>query len=521
MQEQSQYGSLESKAILPYDSDFTYSAGATIFDEATNANYTSLQDNNQGHSLVDTDWWKKTSIGIDLINSKIQEHNESETAHLDIRELITSLSNAVADIEDLIPEEASENNKLADKEYVKQNYVPITFASRLYFNKTGENTASLDNTAPEPDNSNTLVVASTNTSFDWDNPTIVLTRTLESEIQLNDTNSFALDLYFDLSRNTEITFGAKIKVSTDNGITWTYISSNQSFGEKAYNSGFNSEDIVVYTDLATNETYPVGTLIAIELFKKQENNTSLTTTYYCGVEIDGANVYSFAEFNFANTKINTNQIEDGAVTYDKLAQPVKDLINASELPSHTGADAGKVLTVDNQNDVVWDYPADEVVKFTKTNSGGTFTIDSADWVKAMNNDKAILVVTDGANYYVLIKAKYDATTVYFECDTKLAKFIKNGNTYTGTFEDIYSVFTNTAVSSWASDSSYAGYDYKATITLSGVTADMIPQVVFGGSEASSGNYLPVAESFDGGIYIWSKVNDAIIIPTIILQKAGA
>lgn len=84
-------------------------------------------------------------------------------------------------------------------------------------------------------------------------------------------------------------------------------------------------------------------------------------------------------------------------------------------------------------------------------------------------------------------------------------------------------FSNTVVAQadWQSDNTYTGYDYKAEITLTGATADMIPTVVFGGSEASSGNYLPVAESFAGGIYIWAKVNDAITIPTIILQKAGA
>ena len=319
--------------------------------------------------------------------------------------------------------------------YINSNFVPLSFASRLYLSKTGTDTAELVNTAPTPSATNTLVVTSTNTSFDWNTPTLTITRTLETAIQLNNTNSFAVDLYFDLSRNTELTFGAKIKVSTDNGTTWTYISSNQSFGEKAYNNGFNSEDIVVYTDLATNETYPIGTLVAIELFKKQEHNSSLTTTYYCGVEIDGANVYSFVEFNFANTRINTNQIEDGAVTYDKLGQDVKDMI-ADPLPSHTAADTGKVLQVNNQNQVIWNYAPDEIVTFTKTNSSGTFAITSAEWVSAVNNDKAILRVTDGTDYYVLYKVKYDATTVYFEGSGKIAEFIKNGANYSGTFENL-------------------------------------------------------------------------------------
>lgn len=50
-----------SKAILPYDSDFSYSAGASVFDVNTGAIYTSLVDGNVGHLLSDTDYWQETS----------------------------------------------------------------------------------------------------------------------------------------------------------------------------------------------------------------------------------------------------------------------------------------------------------------------------------------------------------------------------------------------------------------------------------------------------------------------------
>lgn len=106
------------------------------------------------------------------------------------------------------------------------------------------------------------------------------------------------------------------------------------------------------------------------------------------------------------------------------------------LPSHTSADVNKVLTVDSNNDVVWDYPADEFVMFTKTNNAGTFAVTGAEWVSAMNNDKAILQVTDGTDYYVLYKVKYDAATVYFQGDGKEAQFIKDGVNYEGTFASL-------------------------------------------------------------------------------------
>lgn len=406
-------GWFEARGLLPYHEDFEYSIGATIYDVETNSFYTSLVDDNVGNPLSDTTKWGRTRLysqseiedainsaiaihdasnrsHLDIqqslkqyTNSAVANHNQSDEAHYDIRQLIQSNTNDITAIKEKIPAEASSSNKMADKKWVSDNYVPMSFASRLYLSKTGSSTADLVDAQPTPDNANTIVITSTNTTFDWNTPTLTITRTLGTAIQLNNTNSFAVDLYFDLSRNTELTFGAKIKVSTDNGATWTYISSNQSFGEKSYNNGYNSEDFVVYTDLASNETYPIGTLIAIELFKKQEHNSSLTTTYYCGVEVDGANVYSFVEFNFANTRINTNQIEDGAVTYDKLGQDVKNKIN--QIASKTIA--GLVYMWEDEDGVhIWNIDPNEVHYTEEQNAQGglTYNIKTMDYTETEN-----------------------------------------------------------------------------------------------------------------------------------------
>ena len=79
-------------------------------------------------------------------------------------------------------------------------------------------------------------------------------------------------------------------------------------------------------------------------------------------------------------------------------------------------------------------------------------------------------------------------------------------------------FANITVSTWVSDVTYADYPYKATITLTGVTSSMIAEVIYGLTEAESGNYAPICETFDGGVYIYSKVNSAITIPTILVVK---
>lgn len=55
-------GNILSKAILPYDSNFIYPAGVSVFDKTTKAIYTSLSDNNSEHELSNTEYWGKTQI---------------------------------------------------------------------------------------------------------------------------------------------------------------------------------------------------------------------------------------------------------------------------------------------------------------------------------------------------------------------------------------------------------------------------------------------------------------------------
>lgn len=72
--------------------------------------------------------------------------------------------------------------------------------------------------------------------------------------------------------------------------------------------------------------------------------------------------------------------------------------------------------------------------------------------------------------------------------------------------------------SFASDNTYQDYGYKGTITVTGATASMRPEVIFGLTEAMSGNYAPICESGAGVVYIYAKVNTSITIPLVIVHK---
>lgn len=86
-------------------------------------------------------------------------------------------------------------------------------------------------------------------------------------------------------------------------------------------------------------------------------------------------------------------------------------------------------------------------------------------------------------------------------------------------------FTNTVVatSSFVSDATYEDYPYRAAVALPSVISGMIPEVVFGLVDAISGLFAPIAESYNGGIYIYATdvPEAAITIPTIILWRDNA
>lgn len=86
-------------------------------------------------------------------------------------------------------------------------------------------------------------------------------------------------------------------------------------------------------------------------------------------------------------------------------------------------------------------------------------------------------------------------------------------------------FADTAVpvSAWAEDSTYEDYPYRAAVTLSGVTVTMIPEVVFGLAAMSDNSFAPVAECYNGGVYIYAAdvPESTITIPTIICWRGAA
>lgn len=87
-------------------------------------------------------------------------------------------------------------------------------------------------------------------------------------------------------------------------------------------------------------------------------------------------------------------------------------------------------------------------------------------------------------------------------------------------------FNDTVVpaASFVADTTYPDdYPYRAAVVLEGVLSSMIPDVTFAVADAISGNFAPVAESYNGGIYLYASdvPESAVTVPTILLWKGNA
>ena len=104
---------------------------------------------------------------------------------------------------------------------------------------------------------------------------------------------------------------------------------------------------------------------------------------------------------------------------------------------------------------------------------------------------------------------------------KAADFAAASHVHAGYAEVKIFSGVSVAASAWVSDSTYAAYPFAASIACSGVTANHVPEVVFGAAEAASGNYAPVASSGSGTVKIYAatKPTAAITVQTITCIKA--
>ena len=134
-----------------------------------------------------------------------------------------------------------------------------------------------------------------------------------------------------------------------------------------------------------------------------------------------------------------------------------------------------------------------------------------------HTDKADKVKNATAGHF----AGFDSSGNLTDSGKKPGDFANASHAHAGYAEAKIFSGVSVAASAWVSDSTYAAYPYAASIACSGVTASHVPEVVFGATEAASGNFAPVALSGSGTVKIYAatKPTAAITVQSITCIKA--
>ena len=166
--------------------------------------------------------------------------------------------------------------------------------------------------------------------------------------------------------------------------------------------------------------------------------------------------------------------------------------------------------IDNPYDL-WQLNDD--VDTSKGIAIGYFNNNNLTFVFAQK-ERAGIQVTNGVDTSgVTVEA--DEVSITSPTITIVGDATLNGETLTAV-----KVVKNIEVDNWVSDSTYAGYDYKAILLIDGVTTNDVVQALFSADDVISGNYLSVVEVFNGGIYIYAMTDNTITIPAIIIHKGA-
>ena len=139
------------------------------------------------------------------------------------------------------------------------------------------------------------------------------------------------------------------------------------------------------------------------------------------------------------------------------------------------------------------------------NSVVLFLYDGSVW-RVINTSKALRaeMLTSDSNLQSQINTITDTTipginTAVADKEPKMLRFANKSATFT-------------------SGSGITNFSCRAEVACEGVTASMIPYVVFSGNDAGSGDYAPYCQSYDGGVYLYSTKAETISGITIICWR---
>lgn len=152
------------------------------------------------------------------------------------------------------------------------------------------------------------------------------------------------------------------------------------------------------------------------------------------------------------------------------------------------------------------------MKIGYTTSGKNYAVQLSNEQAYVNVPWTDTTYTSLKNPYSLTVSKSTSTgdTSLITYDGSASKSFTTGNTAS------VQASATVATSAWSSITAVNDYAYRASVSVTGMTANHVPEVMFSLADATSGNFAPVSVSYAGGVYIYAKeVPSASVSITVV------
>lgn len=249
-------------------------------------------------------------------------------------------------------------------------------------------------------------------------------------------------------------------------------------------------------------------------FKLSAAPTALTSVKVAGTETTGY-TYANGTLTFSSAPSSGDEI---LVTYNLSGFYFREIGFFASDP-----DEGEIMFAYQNAGSLAEYIAAASSEVIEKTIGATFTFSDSTAVTVEVDDSLLLMpISQGQYKTELLEAASELT----ETDKMPVYDVSSHKNVQATLSEIASLFVivknniSVPTSAWVSDVTYVDYPYRASIAIDGCTANHIPEVTFALADATSDNFAPIAETYDGGVYIYATEvpSEAITVPTIKLTK---
>lgn len=248
-------------------------------------------------------------------------------------------------------------------------------------------------------------------------------------------------------------------------------------------------------------------------FKLSASPASLTSVKVGGTETTGY-TYANGTLTFSTAPASGDEI---LVTYNLSGFYFREIGFFANDP-----DEGEIMFAYQNAGSLAEYIAAASSEVIEKTIGASFTFSDSVTVTVEVDDSLLLMPISQGQYKTEL---LEEASELSETDKVPVHDVSSQKNVQATLADLASLFvlvqTNISVSTsaWAPDTTYEDYPFRASIPIEDCTANHIPEVTFSLADSTSGNFAPIAETYDGGVCIYAAEKPAeMIIPTIKLTK---